>query len=230
MKYSNIISGIFISRPNRFIANVMIDDKLELAHVKNTGRCKELLIPGVLVYLEKHNNPNRKTKYSLIAVQKENTLINIDSQAPNKVLFEALKEGFQLPGLKDKVTYLKPETTYKNSRFDIYLESKNEKVFIEVKGVTLENDGVVLFPDAPTERGVKHIRELISAVEEGYLGYIVFIAQVKGIKYFTPNDSTDENFGIALREASNMGVNILAYDCLVEKDELKLNSQIQVCL
>lgn len=175
MKYNKIVKGKFIERPNRFIAYCDIDGKVEKVHVKNTGRCKELLIEGCTVYLEESDNPNRKTKYSLVAVEKGKRLINMDSQIPNKVVYEALENGLiQLPGLNEEITYIKPEQKYHDSRFDIYLETKNKKVFIEIKGVTLEENGVVMFPDAKTERGVKHINELIKAKNDGYECYIFF--------------------------------------------------------
>lgn len=223
MKYKNIVEGKFISRPNRFIAHVKIDEKIEICHVKNTGRCKELLIKGVTVYLEHSNNPNRKTAYSLIGVQKGHRLINIDSQAPNKVLYEGLLNGtIVLPNFK-KITEIKPEKVYKKSRFDFYIENENNKAFIEVKGVTLEEDGVVKFPDAPTERGLKHIYELVDALEDNYMAYIVFVIQMNNVKYFTPNDCTQKEFGEALQYAQSKGVQILAYECDVEPDSLKLN-------
>lgn len=159
MKYNNIYEGIFLERPNRFIANVLIDGKKEKVHVKNTGRCKEILIKGTKVYLEKSNNPNRKTKYSLISAYKGNQLINIDSQVPNKVVFDAVQSN-KIEGLNN-IKVLKREVTFGNSRFDLYFEKDNEKGFIEVKGVTLEDNGLSLFPDAPTERGTKHIKEMI---------------------------------------------------------------------
>ena len=169
MKYNNIVEGKFLERPNRFISYCEIDNNIEKVHVKNTGKCKELLIPNCKVYLEESDNPNRKTKYSLIAVQKDNRLINMDSQVPNKVVYEAiLNNKISLPGLEEDIFYIKPEKTYENSRFDIYIETENKRAFIEVKGVTLEEDDIVMFPDAKTERGVKHINELVKASKEGY--------------------------------------------------------------
>lgn len=223
MKYKNIVEGEFISRPNRFIAHVKINDKIEICHVKNTGRCKELLIKGATVYLEHSDNPNRKTAYSLIAVQKGHRLINIDSQAPNKVLHEGLlNKTIVLPNFEE-IIEIRPERVYQKSRFDFYIENNNKKAFIEVKGVTLEEDEIVKFPDAPTERGLKHVYELVQALEDGYMAYIVFVIQMNDVKYFTPNDSTQKEFGEALQYAQNKGVQILAYESDVEPDSLKLN-------
>lgn len=228
MKYNNIYEGIFLERPNRFIANVLIDGRKEKVHVKNTGRCKEILIKGTKVYLEKSNNPNRKTKYSLISAYKEDQLINIDSQVPNKVVFDAIKSN-RIKELEN-IKVLKKEVTFGNSRFDLYFEKGNESGFIEVKGVTLENNGLSLFPDAPTERGTKHIREMIKVVESGLKGYIFFLIQIENIKYFTPNTSMDEKFSNALIEANKKGVNILAYNSIVKKDFIKINEKIEVLI
>lgn len=228
MKYNNIYEGIFLERPNRFIANVLIDGRKEKVHVKNTGRCKEILIKGTKVYLEKSNNPNRKTKYSLISAYKEDQLINIDSQVPNKVVFDAIKSN-RIKELEN-IKVLKREVTFGNSRFDLYFEKGNESGFIEVKGVTLENNGLSLFPDAPTERGTKHIREMIKVVESGLKGYIFFLIQIENIKYFTPNTSMDEKFSNALIEANKKGVNILAYNSIVKKDFIKINEKIEVLI
>lgn len=226
MLYQNIVEGRFINRPNRFIAHVMIDGIKEICHVKNTGRCKELLIPGSKVYLERNYNTNRKTKYSLITVEKNNRLINMDSNAPNKVVHEWLKEG----GLFQDISLIRPETKYNNSRFDFYIEHGDKKVFIEVKGVTLEEDGVVRFPDAPTIRGLKHVYELCDAKREGYEAYVIFVIQMKNVKYFTANIITHKEFGDALIEAKNAGVQILAYDCDVTKDYLKIVDEVEVRL
>lgn len=220
--------GIFLERPNRFIANVLIDGKKEKVHVKNTGRCKEILIKGTKVYLEKSNNPNRKTKYSLISAYKEDQLINIDSQVPNKVVFDAIKSN-RIKELEN-IKVLKREVTFGNSRFDLYFEKDNESGFIEVKGVTLENNGLSLFPDAPTERGTKHIKEMIKVVESGLKGYIFFLIQMENIKYFTPNTSMDEKFSNALIEANKKGVNILAYNSIVKEDSIKINEKIEVLI
>lgn len=226
MKYDNIVKGKFISRPNRFIAHVEINGKEEICHVKNTGRCKELLIPGVNVFLQENDNPNRKTKFSLITVEKENRLINMDSQIPNKVVNEWLENG----NLFKDITLIKPETKYGNSRFDFYVETKEKKIFIEVKGVTLEENGVVRFPDAPTERGVKHVNELCECKKEGYEAYIIFVIQMKGAMYFEPNMKTHKEFGYALKKAKNSGVNILALDCEVTKETIVMGDYVDVKL
>lgn len=226
MKYENMTLGKFISRPNRFIANVEIDGKIEVCHVKNTGRCKELLTPNATVYVQKNDNPNRKTKFSLIGVLKGDRQINMDSQVTNKVVNEWISEG----KLFDDVTLIKPECKYKNSRFDFYVETKSRKIFIEVKGATLEEDGVVRFPDAPTERGVKHIHELIECINDGYEAYIIFVIQMKDVLYFTPNDLTHKAFGDALREADKKGVHILAIDCEVAEDSIHLRQYVEVKL
>jgi len=228
LKYNNMCEGIFLERPNRFIANVLIDGKKEKVHVKNTGRCKEILIKGTKVYLEKSNNPNRKTKYSLISAYKEDQLINIDSQVPNKVVFDAIKSN-RIKELEN-IKVLKREVTFGNSRFDLYFEKDKESGFIEVKGVTLENNGLSLFPDAPTERGTKHIKEMIKVVESGLKGYIFFLIQMENIKYFTPNTSMDEKFSNALIEANKKGVNILAYNSIVKEDSIKINEKIEVLI
>ena len=231
MNYKKIVQATFIERPNRFIAYCKINETIEKVHVKNTGRCRELLTPNCTVYLEESDNPNRKTKYSLIAVQKGNRLINMDSQVPNKVVQEALiNKTIVLPGLDEEITFIKSEKTYGNSRFDIYLESKNKKAFIEIKGVTLEEDGVVLFPDAKTERGVKHIKELIEAKKDGYHSYVVFVVQMKDVKYFTPNIKMHKELGDALIEAQNAGVNILAYDCEVTPNSIEIKDEVNVKL
>jgi len=230
MKYLNVVCGTFLKRPNRFIAHVMVNGREEIAHVKNTGRCRELLIPGETVYLQVHDNQNRKTKYSLIGVQKGSMLINIDSQAPNKAMLEFLSQKRSLPGLEHPVNQIRPEVVYGGSRFDFQISAGTQQAFIEVKGVTLEQDGAAKFPDAPTERGVKHVHELIRAAADGYAAYIVFIVQMKGIRYVTPNDVTHKEFGLALREAEKAGVSILAYDCCVSPDEMIIDSQIPVVL
>lgn len=231
MKYHNIIEGTFLSRPNRFIAHVEIEGKEEICHVKNTGRCKELLIPGKSkVYLEDYGeNTKRKTRYSLISVEKETKegtlLINMDSQAPNIVAGEWLASG----GLGKELSYIKAECKYGESRLDFYFEyeEKGEKkqAFMEVKGVTLENDGIVSFPDAPTERGVKHIRELMRAVEEGYEAFLLFVVQMDSFCEFKPNDETMPEFGEALKEAEKKGVHVLVKACNVMQDSLKIKDQ-----
>ncbi len=224
MKYENIIKGTFIERPNRFIAMCDIDGKKEICHVKNTGRCREMLVKGATVYLEKTSNPNRKTQYDLIVVEKNNRLINMDSQVVNRVVFEFL------PTLFEKVKLIKPEYKYGNSRIDFYVETECEKIFVEVKGVTLENDGVVRFPDAPTERGIKHLKELQEAVTEGYKAYVVFVVQMSDIKYFEPNSETHIEFANELRKARDNGVVPLAFDCAVTPDSIKIRKPLLIKL
>lgn len=227
MKYKNIVTGKFQSRPNRFIAMVDIDGKVETCHVKNTGRCKELLLPGAEVYLEKSGNPNRKTAYDLVGVKKGKVLINMDSQAPN----QAVKEWLEKEVYFKNITYLKPEYKYGNSRVDFYLETAEErKIFIEVKGVTLEEEGVARFPDAPTLRGIKHMKELEQAVQQGYEAYILFVIQMKGIKWFEPNDRTHLEFGDTLRQVAKNGVGVLAYDCSITKESMELDMPVEVRL
>ena len=206
MKYDKIQEGRFIDRPNRFIAHVELDDREETVHVKNTGRCRELLIPGAAVYVQDGQNPERKTKWDLIAVQKQNRLINIDSQIPNQVVREWLEKGH----LFENITRIRPEYTYGNSRFDLYVEADGKKALIEVKGVTLEDNGAARFPDAPSERAVKHLEELIQAMENGYEAYVFFVIQMKDVRYFTPNINTHPQFGEALKKAAAAGVKILA--------------------
>ena len=224
MEYKNTVKGIFKNRPNRFIANVIINGKEETVHVKNTGRCKELLVDGVTVILEESNNTNRKTKYSLISVYKGEKLINMDSQSPNSVFSEAIVDG-KIEEI-GSVDFLKREVKYNNSRFDIYYEKNNKKGFIEVKGVTLEENGVVMFPDAPTERGTKHILELIEAKKEGYDVGIAFVVQMKDVKYFTPNKERDKKFYDALYKAYKEGVNIYVYDCIVTENSITLDKKV----
>ncbi len=229
MKYSSTRKATFIKRPNRFIAHVILDDGTEeIVHVKNTGRCREILKEGTTVILEKAKNKNRKTKYSLVAAYKDDLLINIDSQVPNQVVFEALKDG-KIPGF-NKLIELKREVTFKNSRFDIYFENSNKAGFIEVKGVTLEDKGKTMFPDAPTARGSKHVREMIKAVEEGYLGYIFFLIQLQGAANFTTNKKTDHVFSEVLKEAKEKRVTLLAYDCDITENSITLNSEIPIIL
>ena len=222
MKYENIIKGAFIERPNRFIAICEINGKKEICHVKNTGRCKELLVKGATVYLQKSNNPNRKTKYDLIAVYKGDRLINMDSQVVNKVALEFMTKLFS------DIKKIKPEYKYGNSRFDIYIETETEKIFVEVKGVTLEKDGIVRFPDAPTERGVKHLNELQKAVIEGYKAYVLFVVQMSDVKYFEPNRGTHPQFADALKQAIENGVIPLAYDCAVTPDTIEIRNSILI--
>lgn len=224
MKYDNMQVAIFKERLNRFIAKVEVEGVETYAHVKNTGRCKELLVPDATVYVSYSNRETRKTKYDLIGVVKGDRLINMDSQAPNMVVKEWLEKGSYFPNL----TLVRPEKTFGKSRFDFYIESDTQKAFIEVKGCTLEEDGVVRFPDAPTERGVKHIQELVEALKAGYGAYIIFVIQMKGVLYFTPNDDTHKAFGDALRMADQAGVKILAMDCHVTVDSLELGEFVPV--
>ena len=231
MKYNRVIPGVFLKRPNRFIAHICIHGKEEVCHVKNTGRCKELLVSGCTVYCAVSDNPNRKTKFDLIAVEKKvessTLLINMDSQAPNAAVKEWLASGASPFG---QIDLLKPECRHGNSRFDFYLECNKRKIFIEVKGVTLEDDGVVLFPDAPTERGVKHVHELIQCHGEGYETYILFVVQMERACYFTPNRKTHPQFADALSEAKQAGVELLAYMCTVSPDEMKLDKPLEIKL
>lgn len=230
MEYKNIHKGIFKSRPNRFIAYVEIYGQEEVCHVKNTGRCRELLIPGSIVYLEESDNPNRKTKYDLVAVEKDSKLFNIDSQAPNKVVQEWLETSDSDILLNAEVRKIKPECKYKNSRFDFFIETENRKIFMEVKGVTLEEQGVLRFPDAPSERAVKHLEELMEAKREGYEACVLFVIQMEGPSYFTPNEDTHPKFCETLRTAEKMGVKVLAYDCQVTENSMKLNTKTEVRL
>lgn len=231
MIYENIVKGNFIERPNRFIAHCEVNGNIEIVHVKNTGKCKELLVTGTTVYLEQNDNPNRKTKYSLIAVQKGNRLINMDSQVPNKVVYDGILNNIiTLPGLDEEIVNIRREKTYKSSRFDIYIETKNKKAFVEVKGVTLEENDIVMFPDAKTERGVKHVLELIDAHKNGYLSYIVLVIQMSNVKYFTPNIKMHKEFGDVLKEAQKEGVHILAYECLVKEDSIEATKPVPVNL
>lgn len=226
MRYETIVAATFIDRPNRFIANVMLDGQPVVCHVKNTGRCRELLMPGAEVYLEIAKNPDRKTKYDLIGVKKGELMINMDSQAPNIAVGEWLAKGNLFPD----ATLIKAEKTYGKSRFDFYVETPEKKAFLEVKGVTLEVDGVVRFPDAPTERGIKHMEELISSMQDGYEAYIIFVIQMKNVKCFEPNDGTHKAFGDALRKAHKAGVKVLAYDCLVTESTMVIDQPVEVRL
>ena len=226
MKYENILKGKFISRPNRFIAHIEINGKIEICHVKNTGRCKELLTPSATVFVQENNNPKRKTRFSLISVIKGNRMINMDSQVPNKIVHEWILKG----NLFTDVTLIKPESKYKKSRFDFYVETKNKKAFVEVKGVTLEEQGVVKFPDAPTERGVKHIRELCDCIKEGYDAYIIFVIQMKDVLHFEPNIETHKEFAEVLKEAKKQGVHIIAVDCEVSENSIDILDYVKVIL
>lgn len=230
MKYDNITRGRFIKRPNRFIAQVEIQEdgsvREETVHVKNTGRCQELLVPGAEVYLEKSAVKERKTAYDLIGVKKGDVLVNMDSNAPNKAVKEWLESGMYFEG----VTLVRPETTYGNSRFDFYVEAGERKIFIEVKGVTLEQQSVAMFPDAPSQRAVRHVEELIEAERNGYEAYVLFVIQMKGITCFTPNRKAQPEFADALIRAQQAGVRILAYDCLITLNSMELSDPVPVVL
>ena len=226
MKYDRIEKGRFLERPNRFIACVEILGKKETVHVKNTGRCAELLVPGATVYVQKTDNPERKTQWDLISVEKGNRMVNMDSQVPNKVVEEWIRQGNLFPN----ADLIRPETTFENSRFDLYVEVDGRKIFMEIKGVTLEDNGVVRFPDAPTERGVKHVGELAKAVKAGYEAYLFFVIQMKDVKYFAPNMQTHAAFGEAMKKAKAQGVHILAYECQVAKDSIELTKEVPVVL
>ena len=226
MKYTSVKVAKFIRRPNRFIAHVLVDNTEEIVHVKNTGRCREILQEGTLVILEKAKNTERKTKYSIIAAYKGDVLINIDSQVPNMVVYHGIKDG-KIKEIED-VTKLSKEIVYGNSRFDLYFETKEQRGFIEVKGVTLETEGIAMFPDAPTQRGCKHIYEMIKAVADGYAGFIFFLIQMKEVKYFTPFEIRDPEFAKALTLASEKGVTILAYDSIVSEDEITIGTPVAV--
>ena len=221
MRYRSTVPAVFLERPNRFIARVALDGAAETVHVKNTGRCRELLVPGARVILVPGDNPARKTKYDLVAVYKGDMLINMDSQAPNAAAGELLQRLF--PGCA-----IRPEKNYVNSRFDFYLEQGDRRIFVEVKGVTLERDGTALFPDAPTERGRKHLLELAEAAEADYEAYVLFLIQMKGCRLFLPNRETDPDFADALREAVSRGVGVLCYDCLVTEDSMTADAPVSV--
>ncbi len=225
MIYKNIVPGTFLSRPNRFIAHIEIDGQDTVCHVKNTGRCKELLVPGAAVWCEKSDNPARKTGYDLIAVQKGKRLINMDSQAPNKAAQEWLSGG----GL-GQIKNLRAECTYGASRFDFSFEKDGKRCFLEVKGVTLEQDGICAFPDAPTQRGAKHLKELTALAGKGFGAYVLFVIQMTDVSFLHPNDDTDPAFGNALREAATAGVQILAMDCAVTPDTMILQTPVEVKL
>lgn len=226
MQYHHIVQGRFVERPNRFIARVELDGKIETVHVKNTGRCKELLVKGASVYLEKSDNAERSTAYDLVAVEKGKRLINMDSQAPNKVVGEWLLEKKLFPDL----VFVRPETVYGNSRFDFYVETETERIFMEVKGVTLEEDGAVRFPDAPSDRAVKHVEELIQAKRDGYRVFVLFAIQMKDVRFFMPNYDTHREFAQALCKAHEAGVEILAYDCRVTEDSMRIGEPVAVKL
>lgn len=225
MKYTQMAEGRFLRRPNRFIAHIKIEGREEVCHVKNTGRCRELLPEGARVWCEKSSNPARKTKYDLITVQKGDRLINMDSQAPNAAAKEWLLSG----GLGE-IQNLRPETVHGESRFDFAFEKDGRECFLEVKGVTLESDGVCAFPDAPTERGSKHLHGLAKAVEEGYGAYVLFVIQMDNVRYLVPHDERDPAFGAALRQAAKSGVTVLAYECCVTPNEMRITVPVEVRL
>lgn len=225
MTYENMVPGIFLSRPNRFIAHVEMDGQVRICHVKNTGRCKELLQPGVRVWCHDAKDQNRKTRYDLIAVQKGQRLINMDSQAPNAAVKQWLLSG----GL-GRVENLRPETFYGESRFDFSFSLEGRPCFLEVKGVTLEQEGVCAFPDAPTQRGTRHLQELTRAVQEGYGAYVLFVIQMKDVISLHPHDERDPAFGAALRQAAKAGVKVLALDCHVTPCSMVLADPVPVDL
>ena len=225
MQYAKMVEGTFLARPNRFIAHIEIDGNVEVCHVKNTGRCRELLPVGAKVWCLDAASPSRKTRYDLITVRKGERLINMDSQAPNA----AAKEWLLAGGL-GKIENLKAEAKHGDSRFDFSFTKDGRPCFLEVKGVTLENDGVCAFPDAPTQRGAKHLRELTKLAQEGYGAYVLFVIQMEGVKYLHPNDLTDKPFGEALREAKNAGVEIMAYDCKITVNTMDILNKVEVKL
>jgi len=225
MEYANMVQGTFLARPNRFIAHVSIDGQTEICHVKNTGRCRELLSPGATVWCQESDNPRRKTKYDLITVQKGSRLINMDSQAPNAAVKEWLQQGGLGP-----IEALRPETFHGGSRFDFSFVRNGQPCLLEVKGVTLEADGVCAFPDAPTERGARHLRHLTEAAEAGFGCYVLFVIQMSQVQCLHPNDATDPAFGKALREAAAAGVQVLAMDCLVTESAMTLHAPVEVRL
>ena len=225
MRYANMVPGFFRNRPNRFIAHVEIDGKEQVVHVKNTGRCRELLVPGAMVWCQRSDNPARKTQYDLITVRKGQRLINMDSQAPNAAAREWLERG----GL-GKIENLRQETVHGDSRFDFSFTLDGRTCFLEVKGVTLEDNGVCAFPDAPTQRGAKHLRGLAEAARQGHGAYVLFVIQMADVKYIHPNDRTDPDFGAALREAAARGVKVLAVRCQVSEDEMMISGSVPVRL
>ena len=225
MVYQNMVPGVFLDRPNRFIAHVELEGKMETVHVKNTGRCRELLVPGAKVYCQRSGNPARKTQFDLIAVEKNGRLINMDSQAPNGAAGEWLRSGGLGP-----VENLRAETVHGDSRFDFSFTLEDRQCFLEVKGVTLEDGGICAFPDAPTERGTKHLRGLLRAAAEGYGAYALFVIQMADVEYLVPNDRTDPAFGAALREAAAGGVTVLAMDCAVTPEEMRIRRPVEVRL
>ncbi len=225
MQYNKIVPGVFLSRPNRFIAHILIHGKEEICHVKNTGRCRELLQPGAKVWCDDALSPARKTRYDLIAVEKGSRLINMDSQAPNAAVKQWLQDG----GLGE-ISDLKAESRHGNSRFDFSFQKDGRPCFLEVKGVTLEHDGVCAFPDAPTQRGARHLKELAALTKEGFGAYVLFVIQMENVKYLHPNDATDPEFALALRQAQKSGVTVLAMDCAVAPDTMTLRSPVEIRL
>ncbi len=226
MRYSNITRATFLSRENRFVATVSLSGREEKVHVKNTGRCRELLVPGAPVYLVHSDAKTRKYAYDLVAVEKGSLLVNMDSQAPNQEFGAWLKHG----GLMENITFVKPEYTYGKSRIDFYFERNEEKHLVEVKGVTLEENGVCRFPDAPTQRGVKHLEELTHALQEGYNAWICFVVQMEGMTLFQPNRDTDPAFAKALKAAADAGVHVKAFGCHVTPDSMEITYDIPVDL
>ena len=226
MIYENILPAVFVDRPNRFIAHVELNGRLEVCHVKNTGRCRELLIPGCRVYVQHQPSPTRKTAYDLIAVEKGERLLNMDANAPNRVFNEYVRAGRFLRGW----SVIRPEMTHGDSRFDFYLESPGHRLFAEVKGVTLEDDGVMRFPDAPTERGVKHLEGLARCVQEGYEAWAVFVIQTEDVRWMEPNRRTHPAFADAMRQAAQAGVHLLALDCHTEPDRLEICRPVEIRL
>ena len=226
MKYHDIVEGTFLERPNRFIAYAEINGRREKVHVKNTGRCRELLTEHAPVYLERNDSKTRSTAYDLVAVEKQGRLINMDSQAPNRAVEEWLRKKILFPDL----SLLRPETKYGNSRFDFYIETPEKKIFMEVKGVTLEENNCVMFPDAPSERALKHVEELTEAKKDGYEAYILFVIQMKDVDYFTPNAAMQPAFAEALKKAEEAGVHILAYDCFIGRDCMEIQDKVKIRL
>lgn len=223
MRYGKIIEGTFLRRLNRFLAEVVIDGQVAPVHVKNTSRCRELFLEGVQVFLEVSDNPNRKTKYSIVGLMKGPHMYSIDSQAPNQVVYEALLEG-KITEIND-VTFAKREVTYGNSRFDIYYETATARGFIEVKGVTLEDDGLARFPDAPTVRGTKHVRELTKGLEEGYVNYAFFLLQMGYVDTFRPHHERDLAFADALYDGIDKGLKVLVYNAVVTRDGMDIGKR-----
>lgn len=224
MRYEGILPARFLERPNRFVAYVETERGREICHVKNTGRCAELLIPGAKLYVQRVSNPARKTALDLIGVRKGDRLINMDSQAPNQAVEEWLRAGH----LFSDAHLIQREKKFRNSRFDFYVETPTGRSYLEVKGVTLEDKGIARFPDAPTERGIKHLRELAECIREGYGAYVLFVIQMEGVRYFTPNMDTAPEFGEALAAAGRAGVNLLAYDCRITENTMELNNQVPI--